>query len=186
MEGRTKTGDIDNIRGGRFGGLLFCSGSFLPPPIPLAEKVTFFARAGLEAMATIYNAVVFGGIGVFSKNIKYQMPHLVWQFPDIKDIHPGSINVQLEGPLHVARYDCTTLPIPWLHVDDSGEILGWQFERFSFLEIQFEPMGGRLHRAWIMDCHHSATFHKDPTRFEIISEKIAGVANGQRCRLHIP
>jgi len=73
MEGRTKTGDIDNIRVGRFGGLLFCSGSFLPPPIPLAEKVTFFARAGLEAMATIYNAVVFGGIGVFSKNIKYQI-----------------------------------------------------------------------------------------------------------------
>jgi hypothetical protein len=27
MEGRTKTGDIDNICGGRFGGLLFCSGS---------------------------------------------------------------------------------------------------------------------------------------------------------------
>ena len=28
MEGRTKTGDIDNICGGRFGGLLFCSGNF--------------------------------------------------------------------------------------------------------------------------------------------------------------
>jgi hypothetical protein len=27
MAGRTKTGDIDNICGGRFGGLLFCSGS---------------------------------------------------------------------------------------------------------------------------------------------------------------
>jgi hypothetical protein len=27
MEGRTKTGDIDNICGGRFGGLLFCPGS---------------------------------------------------------------------------------------------------------------------------------------------------------------
>ena len=132
----------------------------MPPPIPLAEKVTFFARAGLETMATIYNAVVFGGIGVFSKNIKYQMPHLVWQFPDIKDIHPGSINVQLETPLHVARYDCTTLPIPWLNVDYSGEILGWQFERFSFLEIQFEPMGGRLHRAWIMDCHSRPPFIK--------------------------
>jgi len=97
-----------------------------------------------EPMVTIYNAVVFGGAGVFSKNIKYQMPHLVWQFPDIKDIHPGSINVQLETPLHVARYDCTTLPIPWLNVDYSGEILGWQFKRFIFLKIQFEPMGGQL------------------------------------------
>jgi hypothetical protein len=61
----------------------------------------------------------------------------------------------------------------------------WQFERFSFLEIQFEPISGQLHRAWIMDCHRSATFHNDPTRFEIISEKIAGVANGQRCKLHV-
>ena len=36
-------------------------------------------------METIYNAVVFGGAGVFSKNIKYQMPHLVWQFPEDDD-----------------------------------------------------------------------------------------------------
>ena len=140
---------------------------------------------GLETMATIYNGVVFGGLGIFSKNIKYQLPHLVWQFPDIKDIHPGSINVQLDTPLHVESYDCTTLPIPWLDVDYSGQILGWQFESFSFLEIQFEPISGQLHRAWIMDCHRSATFHNDPTRFEIISEKIAGVANGQRCKLHV-
>ena len=62
-------------------------------------------------MAAIYNGVVFGGLGVFSKNIKYQLPHLVWQFPDIKDIHPGSINVQLQEHLHITKYDCTTLPI---------------------------------------------------------------------------
>ena len=49
------------------------SGVASMPPLPLAEKVTFFARAGLETMATIYNAVVFGGIGVFSKNIKYHV-----------------------------------------------------------------------------------------------------------------
>ena len=62
-------------------------------------------------MAAIYNGVVFGGLGVFSKNIKYQLPHLVWQFPDIKGIHPGSINVQLQEHLHITKYDCTTLPI---------------------------------------------------------------------------
>ena len=103
-------------------------------------------------MATIYNGVVFGGLGVFSKNIKYQMPHLVWQFPDIKDIYAGSIKAELDRPLHVAKYDCTTLPIPWLEVDYSGQILGWQFESFSFLEIQLEPTGGQLHRAWIINC----------------------------------
>ena len=82
-------------------------------------------HGGLETMAAIYNGVVFGGLGVFSKNIKYQLPHLVWQFPDIKDIHPGSINVQLDTPLQVETYDCTTLPIPWLDVDNSGQVLGW-------------------------------------------------------------
>jgi len=62
----------------------------------------------------------------------------------------------------------------------------WALEQFSFLEIQFEfPTGGQLHRAWIMDCHNSA-YHNDPIRFEIISNKILGVANGQRCRLQIP
>ena len=124
-------------------------------------------------MATIYSGVVFGGAGVFSKNIKYQMPHLVWQFPDIKDIHPGSINVQLDRPLPIGSYDCTTLPIPWLDVDYSGEILGWQFERFSFI----------VPGSWIVITR--SPFIKTRTRFEIISEKIAGIANGQRCRLHI-
>ena len=158
---------------------------FLALATALIRAISLCCLRGLETMATIYNGVVFGGLGIFSKNIKYQLPHLVWQFPDIKDIHPGSINVQLDTPLHVESYDCTTLPIPWLDVDYSGQILGWQFERFSFLEIQFEPISGQLHRAWIMDCHRSATFHNDPTRFEIISEKIAGVANGQRCKLHV-
>jgi hypothetical protein len=110
-------------------------------------------------MARICDATVFKGAGVFSKNIKYQMPHLVWQFPDIKDIYPASINVQLDKPLPIRKYDCTTLPIPWFDVDYSGRVLGWQVERFSFLEI---------------------------LRFEIISNKIPGVTNGQRCRLHIP
>jgi hypothetical protein len=138
-------------------------------------------------MARIYDAAVFKGAGVFSKNIKYQMPHLVWQFPDIKDIYPASINVQLDKRLPIRKYDCTTLPIPWFDVDYSGRVLGWQVERFSFLEIQLEfPIGGQLYRAWIMDCHNSATFHNDPLRFEIISNKIPGVTNGQRCRLHIP
>jgi hypothetical protein len=136
-------------------------------------------------MATIYDATVFKGLGVFSKNIKYQMPHLVWQFPEIKDIYPASINVELNKPLPITKYDCTTLPIPWLDVDPSGQILGWQFEGFSFLEIQLEfPIGGQLYRAWIMDCHKSA-FLNDPIRFEIISNKIAGIAYGRRCRLHV-
>jgi hypothetical protein len=99
------------------------------------------------------------------------MPHLVWQFPDIKDIYPGSINVSLEKPLRILTYDYTTLPTPCWDADDRNPGR-WVSERFGFLEIKFEyPVGGPPHRAWFFDCHNLA-YHNDPVRFEIISEKI--------------
>src|ERR1700692_2207921 len=61
-------------------------------------------------MTDIIDAKVFRGCGVASKNLKFQLPHLVWQFPEIKDIFPGSINVQLDAPLHNLNYDYATLP----------------------------------------------------------------------------
>jgi hypothetical protein len=146
----------------------------------LERKVRF-----KDDLMTAILATVCGGYGVANKNIKFQMPHLVWQFPDIKDIYPGSINVTLDSPLHIPKYDYTTLPTPWWDVDetDSGK---WAVERFGFLRIKFEfPVDGTLYRAWIFDCHNSA-YHHNPLHFEIISEKITGIENGQRCRLHIP
>jgi hypothetical protein len=135
-------------------------------------------------MTDIFDATVSSGVGVASKNLKFQMPYLVWQFPAIKNIYLGSINVNLDKPLHVPKYDYTTLPTPWWDVDETHPGR-WRDERFGFLEIKFEfPVGGEFYRAWIFDCHNSR-YHGDPTRFEIISEKINGIANGQRCRIHI-
>jgi hypothetical protein len=132
-------------------------------------------------MTMVFDATVCRGFGVANKNIKFQLPHLVQQFPNIRDIHPGSINVLVQAPLHSLKYDYTTSPIRWW---DAGPDR-WQAEIFSLLEIKFEyPVEGVLYRAWIFDCHNSA-YHHDPTRFEIISEKISGLSNGQRCRLHI-
>jgi hypothetical protein len=56
-------------------------------------------------MTVIIEGTIIKGCGVANKNIKFQMPHLVWQFPDIKDIYPGSINVSLEKPLRILTYD---------------------------------------------------------------------------------
>jgi hypothetical protein len=93
--------------------------------------------------------------------------------------------VALDKPLHVAKFDYTTLPTPWWDVDQTNPGR-WAVEKFSFLEIKFEyPARGPVYRAWIFDCHNSA-YHRDPNRFEIISEKINGVSNGQRCRIYIP
>jgi hypothetical protein len=98
----------------------------------------------LDPMSAIFDATVSKGFGVANKNIKFQMPHLLWQFPDIRDIYPGSINVTLDKPLHIPKFDYVTLPTPWWDVDDDH--LGkWAIERFGFLEIKFEfPVGGTI------------------------------------------
>jgi len=135
-------------------------------------------------MTVIIEGTIIKGFGVANKNIPFQMPHLVRQFPDIKNIYPGSINVSLEKPLRILAYDYTTLPTPWWDVD--GRNPGrWVSERFGFLEIKLEyPLGGPTHRAWFFDCHNSA-YHDDHFRFEIISEKIDNLSNGQRCKVYI-
>src|SRR5258708_386373 len=110
------------------------------------------------AMTIIVDATIFKGYGVASKNIRFQMPHLIWQFPEIKNIYPGTINVLLDQPLLIAGYDYTTLPLPWWDVDETqpGK---WAVEKFSFLEIKFEyPTGGSVCRAWLFGCHNSSYF----------------------------
>jgi hypothetical protein len=42
-------------------------------------------------MPTVIDGTIIRGAGVATKNIKFQLAHLVWQFPDIKEIYPGSI-----------------------------------------------------------------------------------------------
>jgi hypothetical protein len=62
-----------------------------------------------DAMTVIIEGTIIKGFGVANKNIRFQMPHLVWQFPGIKDIYPGSINVSLEKPLRILTYDYTSI-----------------------------------------------------------------------------
>ena len=138
-------------------------------------------------MPTVIDGTVIRGARAATKNIKFQLTHLVWQFPDIKEIYPGSINVRLDQSLQITSYDYTTLPIPWWDVDATHPGR-WVSEIFSFVEIKFEyPQGGTPRRAWIFDCHNSAYF-SDPVRFryEIIATKIDGISYNQRCRLHLP
>lgn len=152
--------------------------------VPGRRPASHFRASEFE-LVSVVDGTVCKGCGVANKNIKFQMPHLVWQFSDIKDIYPASINVRLDRPLHIPKFDYATLPTPWWDVDETHPGR-WAVEKFSFLEIKFEyPVGGPLYRAWIFDCHNSA-YHHDPNRFEIISEKINGVSTGQRCRIHIP
>jgi hypothetical protein len=93
-------------------------------------------------MPTVIDGTVIRGAHAATKNIKFQLTHLVWQFPDIKEIYPGSINVRLDQSLQITSYDYTTLPIPWWDVDATHPGR-WVSEIFSFVEIKFEyPQGG--------------------------------------------
>jgi hypothetical protein len=136
-------------------------------------------------MMTIVPATIATGCGVATKNIRHQLPHLAAQFPDIKNIYSGSINVTLDAPMPTLSWDYTTSLIRWWDADPITGGGSWAFEHFSLLEFKFEyPLNAPLHRAWLFDCHNSR-YHNDPFRFEIIAEWIAAVATGQRCKLHL-
>jgi hypothetical protein len=134
--------------------------------------------------ATI-EATIFKGYGAASKNIKFQMPHLIWHFPEIENIYTATINVLLDEPLGISEYDFTTLPIPWWDVDHDRPGF-WAEEVFSFIRIAFEyPVGASPKSAWFYIGHNSAYFD-DARRFEVITEKIEAPTLGARCRVHIP
>ncbi len=135
-------------------------------------------------MTVSIDAIVIKGSGVASKNIKFQMPHLIWHYQAIEHIHTASINVLLDQPVNRLQFDYTTLPTAWWDVDSSRPGR-WHEETFSFVEIKFEyPLNSRPKVAWFYIGHDSAYF-KDSRRFEIVTEKIAGLVPGVRCRVHI-
>jgi hypothetical protein len=135
-------------------------------------------------MNIVISATVLRGFGVASKNIKFQMPHLIWQFPELKNIYPATINLSLDIPLHISKFERTTLPIPWWDVDNSSKG-SWHIERFSILPIRLEyPINVPTKEAWLFASHDSAYFN-DPHRFEVVTEKIDGLVTGQPCKIHV-
>lgn len=133
---------------------------------------------------TVIDATVAKGFGVATKNIGHQLPQLIPHFPDIKDVYHGSINVALDRAIRILKWDYVTPPVLWWDVDVNRPGF-WATEVFGFLHIKLEyPIGGSLYRAWFFDCHNSV-YHNDPSHFEIIAERIDGVSNGQRCRIHV-
>ncbi len=135
-------------------------------------------------MDEIIDATIFKGHGVASKNVKSQLPHLIEQFPEIKDIFPATINVKLDRPFSNLKYDFTTSPIKWWDADAHKPTRGfWHLEQFSFLRIKFEyPTGGSIYNAWGLGCHDSQWFN-DPLTHEVIAEKVANLSYDTRCRI---
>jgi hypothetical protein len=145
-------------------------------------------------MNVVISATTQRGAGVASKNIKFQMPHLIWQLPELKNIHTATINILLDRPLLISRLDRTTLPIPWWDVDNSSPQGRWHIERFSILPVLFEhPINAPTKEAWLFVSHDSAYFKAARTplvgfcfkAIEVVTQKIDGLATGQRCKIHV-
>ena len=135
-------------------------------------------------MNAVIGATVMRGFGVASRNLKLQMPHLIWQFPELKNIYTATINVQLERSLRIAKLERTTPPLPWWDVDvnntDSGR---WHVEQFSIVPIEFEcPIKAPTIEAWLFMSHGSAIF-RNPYHYEIVTEKIDTLAPGRHCKI---
>lgn len=95
-------------------------------------------------MTTIINATVAEGQKAANWILKFQLPYLVWQFPEIKNIHPATINVKTETALEIENVDFKTPSVPWW----TGK--GWTAEEFSFLRVGFEyPLNSAPREAWI-------------------------------------
>jgi hypothetical protein len=135
----------------------------------------------MQTMSTIVDATVVEGFKAASNNLKFQLPHLIWQFPEIEKIHPGTINVKLDSALEIENTDFTTPVLPWW---DNGRG-GWVAEVFSFLRIGFEyPLNSEPHNAWFYISHGSA--HRlNPFVFRVITEHISSIAYQARCRVHV-
>jgi len=143
-------------------------------------------------MNVVIGATTQCGAGVASKNLKFQMPHLIWQFPELKNIHTATINIRLDRPLHISKLDRTTLPIPWWDVDNSSSSGRWHIERFSILPLLFEYLDAPTKEAWLFASHDSRYFNAARSSLgfcfnaiEVVTEKINGLATGQRCKIHV-
>lgn len=127
-------------------------------------------------MTLVLKGNISSGIGAANQTLRFQKPHLIQYFPEIREVKEGTINVHLDEPLHIRTPSYTTPPIEWV----PGQI-----ERFGFLRIKFEfPLGAEPQPAWIYIPDNS------PHRYnlfgvEIIAPPIQGLRSGESCQIHI-
>ncbi len=99
------------------------------------------------------------------------MPYFAKIFPEIKDCHLASINLETEQGLRIFNPDFETPPIPW-----AGE----PGERFSFLRVSLAyPVGSPHRRAWFYVPHGSPHYY-NPFCCEVITEFIGFVLKRER------
>ena len=106
----------------------------------------------MEAIANTFTGVllsgrIVSGLGSASVNVPMQMPFFKTYEPRLTNCHPATLNVLLDAPLVVVRWDIDTGKVNWKRKPHRGE-------RFSFLEIAFFYNDAR-YEGWIYYARNS-------------------------------
>jgi hypothetical protein len=122
------------------------------------------------------NGIIINKLGCANQTIPLQLPHLIEYEPEFKTNYPATINVLLESPLKIMKWDITTKPIAW--IPNKPEIK----EVFSFLKIIFNYQQ-QSSPAWIYYPHGSPN-RFDPFHIEVFTKEITLTEN-KNCSITI-
>lgn len=132
----------------------------------------------MGAPLTTLKGKVIKGQGGAAGNLKTQLPKIAEEFPEVRNCHPGTINLELEKALLVLSSDHRTRPIDW-HPDHApGEV-------FDLLRIQLEAPEGRVAiPAWLYIARNS-DHRKTMKVHEVIALERVQVSVGDPCKIHL-
>ena len=125
---------------------------------------------------------VQSGQGKAHDTLREQMPYFRECFPEIRDIHPATLNILLEKPVVVLVPDFTSPPIPWhpgFRLMKGGEV--FQFVRITLRLL--EPQPGREVPAWIYRAQFSP-YRDNPFYAEVLAPRL-DLQGQPRCELTI-
>ena len=92
----------------------------------------------------------FDGENNANRTIQVQLPLIAQEFPEIARCYSGTINLELNSPLIIARPDYRTSPIKWKANLKDGEV-------FDLVRVFLEvPFNGPRHQAWLYVAHRSS------------------------------
>ena len=112
---------------------------------------------------TALKAKLFAGEGNASRTVAAQLPLIAQEFTEVRNCHPGTINVEFDTPVIIASPDHRTSPIRWKNNLQPGE------EVFDLLRVSLEVSARNiLSEAWIYVAHRSA-HRKNLRKHELIA-----------------
>ncbi|MCU1730116.1 MULTISPECIES: glycosyltransferase family 9 protein [unclassified Pseudomonas] len=142
------------------------------------EGLADLLPASAPRPALALDARIIAGLGVARGTLARQLPLISREFPEVHACHPGTLNLQLEHPLHLLRPDHRTAPLAWTPSGRSTEV----FDLLR-IELEFAQMPERI-PAWLYIAHGSV-HRQTPSVHEVIAGRLDLDGAGS-CRMHIP